>query len=265
MSENYRISIISAVFNADDVLGRMIESVICQNYNNLELIIMDGGSSDGTVEIIKKYKEHVDFWKSEADEGIYHAMNKGAQKATGDYLYFLNADDWFYDSEVLKRIIQKIGINKKQYELVLGKVVRIYPSFKVEISRDFNKSVLARGKIPPHQASFISKKTFWSLQGFQERFKSAGDLDFFCRLEKRKPSFKYIDESVAYVSSGGFSSRKGVSNPEVVQVIKKYYGPLPAARVQTIFAIERLVKNILLRVGLRGLYRKMLRYKMREV
>lgn len=263
MCENYRISIVSVVYNAEDVLGRMIESVIRQTYNNLELVIMDGGSSDGTVEIIKEYEEYVDFWKSEADEGIYHAMNKGAQKATGDYLYFLNADDWFYDSDVLKRIIQEIG--NKQYELVYGNVVRIYPSFEVEIVRDFNKFALARGKIPPHQASFISKRVFWSLQGYQERYQSAGDLDFFCRLEERSPSYKYLDESIACVSSGGFSSRKDISSPEVVQVIKKYYGPVPAARVQARLAVERIIKSTLLRVGLRDLYQKMLKYKMREV
>ncbi len=92
------MSIITVVFNGEKFLEQTIQSVINQTYKNIEYIIIDGGSTDGTLDIIKKYKDKIDYWASEKDEGIYDAMNKGIKVAKGKYLAFINADDWYEDN-----------------------------------------------------------------------------------------------------------------------------------------------------------------------
>ena len=107
------ISIITAVLNGDKTLERTIQSVIDQDYKNIEYIIIDGGSTDGTLDIIKKYDHAIDYWMSEPDEGIYDAFNKGIQISSGEWIYFLGADDYFVDQNVLNTTVHKLlaGIN----------------------------------------------------------------------------------------------------------------------------------------------------------
>ena len=101
MGNNPKISIITVSFNAVKVIEETIVSVINQTYTNVEYIIIDGGSTDGTVDIIKEYADKISYWVSESDKGIYDAMNKGGIKALGDFLYFLNAGDSFYNKSSL--------------------------------------------------------------------------------------------------------------------------------------------------------------------
>jgi glycosyltransferase involved in cell wall biosynthesis len=93
------ITIITVVYNGEKHLEQTIKSVINQNYKNIEYIIIDGVSTDGTLDIIKKYEEYIDYWVSEPDEGIYDAMNKGIGLANGEFINFMNADDWFVDTK----------------------------------------------------------------------------------------------------------------------------------------------------------------------
>jgi glycosyltransferase involved in cell wall biosynthesis len=215
------------------------------------------------LEVIKAHQKEIDFWESEKDTGIYSAMNKGAREATGDFLYFLNADDWLADKTTLETIVRVQTV--RSYDVFYGNTIKKYSSFETMISRKFTRKNIMKGIIPPHQAFFINREYFWDLGGFDESLRSAGDLDLYCRIEQdRKKRIRFLDQTVAVVRSGGFSSQKDISSPEVVQVIKKYYGPLPAARVQALLAVERMIKKTLLRLGLRVVYQKLLKYKMRE-
>ncbi len=99
-----KVSIVTVVYNDAKGLEKTIKSVINQTYKNVEFIIIDGGSTDGTVEIIKKYEDYIDYWVSEEDKGIYDAMNKGIKAATGTWINFMNAGDVFVDCEVLSSI-----------------------------------------------------------------------------------------------------------------------------------------------------------------
>ena len=99
-----KISVITVVYNDSKGLEYTIQSVLSQTYNSIEYIVIDGGSNDGTLDIIKKYESQIDIWKSEPDEGIFDAMNKGARLASGEWLNFMNAGDRFVDNNVLERI-----------------------------------------------------------------------------------------------------------------------------------------------------------------
>lgn len=102
-----KITIITVCFNAVDVIEKTILSVVNQTYQNIEYIIVDGGSTDGTIDIIKKYEDQIDKWISEPDDGIYDAMNKGIRMATGEWLNFMNAGDWFYSDSVVEKVFSK--------------------------------------------------------------------------------------------------------------------------------------------------------------
>ena len=103
-----KISIVTVSYNAADTIEQTISSVVNQTYEDIEYIIIDGGSTDGTVDIIRKYEDKIAYWVSEPDEGIYAAMNKGIDAATGDYIYFLGADDALVDSEILHYVCNDI-------------------------------------------------------------------------------------------------------------------------------------------------------------
>ena len=112
-----KYSIITINYNNCDGLEKTIQSVINQSYQNFEFIIIDGGSTDSSVEVIKKYSNKIDYWISEPDKGIYHAMNKGIIQAHGEYLNFMNSGDLFYDNDVLKDISIKIDLK----DIIIGK------------------------------------------------------------------------------------------------------------------------------------------------
>ena len=95
------VTVITVVFNGEKFIEKTIQSVLCQDYKNIEFIVIDGGSIDGTLDIIKKYEHSIDYWVSEKDQGIYNAMNKGIDLSKGDWTNFLNAADEFYDCDVL--------------------------------------------------------------------------------------------------------------------------------------------------------------------
>ena len=114
MSNNYMVSIITVVYNGEDFLEASIQSVINQTYENIEYIIIDGGSTDNTTKLIKRYKDKVDYWVSEKDSGVYDAMNKGIDASNGDFLFFLGADDLLADN-ILGKIFNDLK-NKYFYE-----------------------------------------------------------------------------------------------------------------------------------------------------
>lgn len=251
-----KVSIITVVYNQVETLSRTIMSVANQSSKDIEYIIIDGGSTDGTLEIIHKNKKHIDMWSSEPDTGIYNAMNKGAEKATGDYLYFLNADDWLANIKIIENVVTLLEKNK--VALLYGYIILLYPNYQVSLSRQFSHQVLSKGMIPPHQASFIQRKTFWDLNGYDESYKAAGDLDFYCRLKIKDAEFLKVDTEIAYMSTGGLSSEKKLIYNEVQSIIQRYYGKYKALlfRITKIY-LEQGSKKLLKTLRLHALYEKL--------
>ena len=110
-----KISIIMALYNGAATLRRCLDSVKSQTYRNIELIVIDGGSSDGSLEILRQYQDSIHYWESEPDRGIYHAWNKGLDHVTGDWVNFLGADDYFPEADVLIRVVEFRARARKKF------------------------------------------------------------------------------------------------------------------------------------------------------
>ena len=196
-----KISVITVSLNSIKTIEHTIRSVICQDYPMTEYIIVDGGSSDGTVDIIKKYDDSISYWISETDNGIYEAMNKGIRVATGDYVLFLNSDDYFIDSGVLSRISEYL-LNEK--EIVIG---RVFYKGKLSEPVDNNSDKSPFYEIfYPHQATFVPRIFYDMIGNFDESYKIAADFEWFCRAVYNGISIKWVDEAVSVFSLGGLSS-----------------------------------------------------------
>lgn len=203
------ISILVAVLQASGTLQRCIDSVTGQTYPNRELIIMDGGSTDGTLEILQANTNGISYWKSEPDRGIYHAWNKALKQAQGDWICFLGADDYFFSTDVLARISPELTNAMPSVRLVYGQVALVDVRGQVlevmgqpwaRVRRRFmQESAL------PHQGVFHHRSLFLDT-GFDESFSIAGDYELLLRtLRHEEPRFAK-GVIVAGMQLGGLST-----------------------------------------------------------
>lgn len=158
--EQTKISIITVCYNSCTNIEKTIKSVLSQNYDNIEYIIIDGKSTDGTIEIIQKYSNNIDTFISEPDNGIYDAMNKGIKHSTGEWLMFMNAGDTYISNDSLKGFISNLT---EGIRILRGNIIRVYPNFKTE-STGITKQEpgimdMFNGTFH-HQASLIQKRLF---------------------------------------------------------------------------------------------------------
>src|SRR5438105_14705 len=123
-----RISIITVVYNNVANIEVTILSILNQTYKNIEYIVIDGGSTDGTLDVIKKYKDKISFWVSEKDNGIYDAMNKGIKVATGEWINFINSGDSYFDNDVLEKIMEAEYFNATSIDVIYGNTQIITPN-----------------------------------------------------------------------------------------------------------------------------------------
>lgn len=200
---NPKISVVTVCFNAEDCLEDTILSVINQTYQNVEYIIIDGGSTDGTIDIIKKYADSITYWISEPDKGIYDAMNKGIAKATGVYLNFMNAGDTFYNNEVLNKIFTVEVTEDYIAGIALFKNTRKTWN---PVPMDFTFIDVCKGGSPNHQASFIKKNLL--IGGYDTTAKIIADsLLFFDKIVFGNHSYKPLSIIVCVYDTTGISSQ----------------------------------------------------------
>lgn len=200
------ISVITVVFNGEKYLEKSILSVINQDYNAIEYIIIDGASTDNTLNIIKQYADKVDYWLSEPDNGIYHAFNKGVQRATGDWICFLGSDDFFWQQDALSFLVS--GLLDTHCRLVHGQIAILNDNDDILLisgeSWDKAKAKLYSRMSLPHPALLHHKSWFSDYGLFDENFKIAGDYEMI--LRGKNESVLFIPIIVAGMRDGGISS-----------------------------------------------------------
>ncbi len=198
------ISVITVCLNEKKGIAKTIESVINQSFTNFEFIIIDGLSNDGTVKIVEKYLDKIDYFISENDKGIYSAMNKGIKRARGGFLIFLNAGDYFTHNYVLENVFKGEVVEDIIYgDLIVNKkpkkIVMSFKNIKV------NKRFLFNNYLP-HPSSFIKKELFERLGLYNEKYEIAGDYDFFLRaLVKNNATTKHVEEKITIYDVHGKS------------------------------------------------------------
>jgi glycosyltransferase involved in cell wall biosynthesis len=210
------ITLITVVFNGAATLEHTIRSVIEQTYDNVEHIIIDGGSTDATLDILRKYQDDIDYWVSKEDAGIYDAMNKGIVLARGDYIGMLNSDDYFANPSALEKITTclKEGNVDAVFSCLdivdpanLDRLVRKY-----RISR-FSPFMLRIGIMPPHPTFYCKKSCYEKAGPYRTDYRIAADFEMLVRLLlKYRITWKFIDETTVKMRSGGLSSSGIKSN-----------------------------------------------------
>lgn len=209
-----KISIITVCHNASNWIKQSIESVIHQDYKNIEYIIIDGDSQDNTREIVERYSDAITKFISEPDHGIYNAMNKGIKIASGDYLYFLGSDDYLIDNSVISDVVDFIAKNP-EHDFFYGNI-EVRPSSQAPYIHkppkpEFVLEELVCGCLP-HQASFAHFSLFDKLKVglFNEHYNSASDYEWFVKLAsfvfEEGKQFSYFDRTIASYNGEGTSS-----------------------------------------------------------
>ena len=219
-----RVSIITVVYNNVEYIGDAIQSVLSQDYDNVEHIVIDGGSTDGTIDIINKYKDEISLFISEPDKGIYDALNKGVIHASGDVVAILHSDDQFCDSYVVSDIMKQMGKSKAEFcfsdmiivDSLSGKVLRYY------MANYFKRWMFRIGWMPPHPTCFISKSLFDEFGMYSTEYKIGGDFDFLVRIfYGRSIRWTYLNRITVRMLQGGASNSGWRSKKLIINEIDR--------------------------------------------
>lgn len=209
------VSIITVVKNGEKYLENAILSVINQTYENIEYIIIDGGSTDSTLDIIKKYEDKIDYWISEPDKGISDAFNKGIKLSKGEIIGILNSDDW-YEKETVEEVI-KIYVRNRDIGIIHGNLC-VYKNDKpIFIAYPCtNYKVLLRDMCINHPTCFVSRKVYEEYGLYDTDLKYAMDYEFLLRVYLEGVRFIYIDKVLTNMRAGG---RSNVFEKEAAQEV----------------------------------------------
>jgi len=224
-----KISIITVVYNNKETIKDAIESVLSQTYHDIEYIIVDGASTDGTIEIIESYGNQIDGFISEPDKGLYDAMNKGIKLASGDIVGILNSDDFYIDNRVIEEVVQifqEKKIDSLFADLVfvhptnLNKVVRYYDSSKFKLNR------FAYGWMPAHPTFFVKREAYVKYGLFKTDYKIAADYELLVRLlYKYNLKYFYLQKVLIKMRTGGISTNglksNWILNQEIIRACKE--------------------------------------------
>lgn len=224
-----KISIITACFNSEKTIRDTIESVLSQNYSNIEYIIVDGASNDGTMAIIKEYGDRIANVISERDQGIYDAMNKGILAASGEIIGIINSDDFYENNDVISSIAREF--ETKEVDSIFADLVYInhdqpHKVVRYYNSANFTPSKFAYGWMPAHPTFFTKKNIYEKYGLFKLDYKIASDYELLTRfLAKYKISYSYIPKVIIKMRTGGLSTKNlksnWIINKEIVRACKE--------------------------------------------
>jgi glycosyltransferase involved in cell wall biosynthesis len=223
------VSIITVCYNERDRIEETLKSSISQSYAHIELIVVDGNSSDGTTELVKKHHEHITHLLVEPDDGVYHAMNRGLGFAKGEYIIFMNGGDKFYDDDVVANMFES---NNNHPDILYGNIAYVYPngSQTVSVLPDRISKLFLTFNTICHQAMACKRDLIVHHGGFNTKFLIAADYDFLMSSILRKAATtKYIPLTVAYFYKDGLSFKeesKSDLKSERLSIQKEYLNPI---------------------------------------
>lgn len=221
-----KITIITVVYNNERTIKDAVESVLGQTYKNIEYVIIDGKSKDNTVSIIKEYENKLGFFVSEKDNGLYDAMNKGIQCATGDVIGILNSDDLYQDFNVISDVMEQFNIDA-DLDILYGNLVYVKSDDTNKIVRNWKckpyyDRFFENGNVPPHPALFVKRSVYDKVGLFNLDYKLAADYELMLRmLKKHDFKIKYIDRLIVKMRLGGATNQSFTNiinqNKEIVR------------------------------------------------
>lgn len=236
------ISVITVVYNGAGSLESCIRSVLEQTCQRVEYIIIDGGSTDGTLDIIRKFDDRLDYWLSEPDSGIYDAMNKGVDAARGGWLYFLGADDRLHSAETLEQVSATLD---ESLDMVYGNIL-------------YSNDHIVRSKLGPgtllhntlhHQGAFYRAGLFRGWR-YDASLKIVADYELNLKLYLDRKPVRYLDAIIARCGAGGVSRTLLMAAfHETGRIRGKYVGPLLNWLLQALFFVELQAYRLLLAAG----------------
>jgi glycosyltransferase involved in cell wall biosynthesis len=255
------VSIITVVLNGQCHLEQTIKSVIDQTYENVEYIIIDGGSTDRTLDVIRKYEGAIDYWVSEPDEGIYDAMNKGIGTASGEWIWMLNSDDSLINGAI-RTVFSEKTVNFPDSVAVYGCLTKSFEGFNLIIG-DRGLCYGEKTIRFNHPATVMHRSLFKEYGNFDTAYKYSSDYDFFTRLVGNGVKFDFVDEVLVNMRPEGSSDR--VSNyfkraKEHFAIDKKYF-PYPAVIKNLIlFFTVDLIKFVIRKILIKQRFPYLLRF-----
>jgi glycosyltransferase involved in cell wall biosynthesis len=207
--QDFKISLITVTRNAQKTIGRCIESVITQNYSNIEYIIIDGASTDDTLQIINQYKQHINIFVSEPDAGIYDAMNKGIKLATGNIVGILNSDDFFAYKEILGDVAT--AFTTQNVDVLYGDLNYINPNGSIVRkwrSGAYKRGMFNRGWMPPHPTFYCKRELFEKWGAYDLKYGTAADYELMLRfIHLNKAAAYYLQTTMVNMVVGGQSNK----------------------------------------------------------
>jgi glycosyltransferase involved in cell wall biosynthesis len=210
-----KVSVITVCYNSEKHIACAIESVINQTYNNIEYIIIDGGSKDNTINIVKSYGSKISKFISEPDNGIYDAMNKGLMMATGDFLAILNSDDFYINNRVIEIVVNEL--TKQQTDSIYADLIYVdehdsNKQVRYWKSNPFVNGSFFKGWHPAHPTFIVKNEIYEKFGYFNLNFRLAADFELMLRfLEKNQISTCYLPEAIIKMRLGG-TTNKSVKN-----------------------------------------------------
>jgi len=259
------ISVITVCLNNAVELEKTINSVLLQSYKHIDFVIIDGGSIDGSIDILKKYESKINFWISEKDSGIYDAMNKGILNSNGDFINFLNAGDYYFNNGALKIVAEEINKNN-EVELIYGLSENFSTSERLNYLSGFeiDENVLWKGMPVCHQSMFFNKKIFQEIGLYNLTYRNMADYEFLLRYFKssKNKNMIFVQKPLSRFNLHGLSDSNYLGNLKEIEFISKKYYVFNFPK-NIYFFLKRLKYYFLLvskKIRIHKIYRKM-KYK----
>lgn len=206
-----KVTIITVCYNRYATIDKCMQSVFSQTYKNIEYIVIDGGSIDGTMEVIEKYKNNLAYFVSEHDNGMYDAINKGLSRATGEVVGLLHSDDVFYDNNVIECVVNKFIVND-EIDCLYGNGVYVSANdsnvvIRRRIGVNCDRNNILRGWLPLHTTFYIKRNCLNKFGHYNERWKIASDTEFLLRyLYFHQVKTLHVDKNFIRMNMGGYST-----------------------------------------------------------